>query len=134
MADDQNTDASHPQPLDYRRLDYGRTDAQPVTNAVASIAGAVMAIGLVGILAAIFYPYPLSHGGVKPVWWAVVTFFALPIVAMVAISVLWQRRPLRTAGYFWAGVWVGLGLIGLLEGMCYANPCKGLDRAPSRQG
>lgn len=117
-------DARDPGPLP---LGYGPRDPSARTWKVfLALTGAVSSVVVVGFFAAIFFPYPLFEAPrpqtVKPVWWAVAMFFATAIGGIIGTALLFTRRPLKRVGWFFIGVLIGLGLIGLLEGMCYANP------------
>jgi hypothetical protein len=121
----KDSPATGPRPLP---LDYAKAAPSEVpAKVLAALSGGVMAMLIIGFCAAVVYPYPIEYQGslaprAKPIWWFVGVFLSLPIIALVLIRMLWKRRPLHYAGWFWLGFCIGIGLTGLLEGACYANP------------
>lgn len=110
-----------PLPLSYAPADR----AAPVTRVFLTLCGAAMSIVVVGFFAAVGFPYPLYRPpgtSVQPVWWAVAMFFVLAALGIGGTALLLAHRPFKQHVWFFTGALIGLGLIGLLEGMCYANP------------
>lgn len=125
MADDPNfaeaaDGASRPQPLDYAQPE----GSNAVGHAFAAIAGALASIFFVGFVAAAEYPYPFHPPTTRPAvaWSGVGIFLAIATAGIVGTALLWLRRPLERQGWFFLGTLIGLGIVGLLEGACYANP------------
>ena len=127
MADEPNVGdmaggAPRPQPLNYAQPEESRVGGK----VFAAIAGTVCSIVVVGFFAALFFPYPLFEAprpqSIKPLWWAVTVFLGVAAGGIVGTALLWLRRPLDRLGWFFLGTLIGFGLVGLLEGACYANP------------
>src|SRR5436853_254657 len=107
-------------------LDYGR----PQTVNVPAIVGAVLAGAVVGVITIFFagcgvmnvVGYPLfSEGAARPQvqWWAPILFFILTFVGVAGIIALWRTDRRR---WFLQGVLLGVAMMCLLEGFCFANP------------
>jgi len=84
----------------------------------ATVLGALLMIFVVGVISAFAWPYPgppsASRRG------AAVLFLGLTVFAFIATAMFLRRRPLRPSGWFVAGMLIGLGIVGLLEGACWS--------------
>ena len=121
---DEDTQAHSEPPtvLEYRQLEKPRNGAAVAAfllGFVLSIA-AVAAIG-VGVFLQThpYFPYA-PPPPTKPNWAPLLIFFAVT-VSTLALSVhVWRARP--RGRWFWLGLLIGTGLVGLLEGACNGSP------------
>jgi hypothetical protein len=112
--------APRPQPLNYAQAEGSRA----VGHAIAAIPGALASIFFVGFIGAVEFPYPIHRPTTRPsaAWSGVGVFLAIAAGGIVGTALLWLRRPLERPGWFFMGILIGLAIVGLLEGACYANP------------
>ena len=115
--------APRPQPLDYGTPAPSGSVAGKVFSALT---GAFMTVVVVAIVGAGLFPY--SIGGVpsstpeKVHWIPVAIFLALGLGGITGAALIWRRRPLASVSWYSVGALIALGIMGLLEGACYANP------------
>ena len=128
MADENAGDiapadpAPRPQPLDYGTP----APSDSAAKVFAALGGGLVTIVLGALTGAGLYPYAL--GGVpssapeKVHWLTTSVFLALGVSGLAGAVLAWRRRPLPARAWALVGALIGLGMIGLLEGVCYANP------------
>jgi hypothetical protein len=97
-----------------------------VGKVFAVLAGAFMSIVVVAIVGAGLYPYsifgvpPSTHEKVH--WLPASIFLALGCGGVAGTVLLWLRKPRAAHAWFVGGILIGLGIMGLLEGVCDARP------------
>lgn len=128
MADESQGEPAAPDPVPHPQpLDYGTPDRISSAGKVfAVLGGAFMTIVVVAIVGAGLYPYSIagvpSSTPERIHWLPVSIFLALGCGGVAGTVLLWLRRPRAAHFWFVGGVLIGLGIMGLLEGVCYARP------------
>ena len=118
MSEQDPRDAQEPPKLDYARPEEGRVGRM----AAASAGGFVLGVTI--IVFAGFGVFTTSASGTSfgpggPVWWAVAMFFVLTAGSAAGIVAIALRPPRR---YFFIGMLLGIGVMSLIEGVCFVNP------------
>jgi hypothetical protein len=110
----QRSGNSSPLPLDYAPPPKPKRREK----VSAAVLGALLTILVVGVISAFAWAYP----GPLPARrrGTAVLFLGLTVFAFIATAIFLRRRPLRPSGWFVAGMLIGLGIIGLLEGACWS--------------
>jgi uncharacterized membrane protein YbhN (UPF0104 family) len=109
------------QPLEYFNPEPPKwNDALAVAAAGAVLGIVIVIFGGFGVMNVV--GYPLIAGGTLPPpavqWWAPMLFFAVVIGSATGAVLLYRaKRP-----WFLIGLLIGIGLMSLVEGLCFANP------------
>jgi len=94
----------------------------PVGSALLGVAAGVVIVifGGCGVMNAVGYPYIGPPSAPRPPfqWWPPTLFFAAVIGSAVGAVMLYRaHKP-----WFLVGLLIGIGVMSLVEGLCFANP------------